>query len=265
MKKIVLAAIVGAMLMFALAACSSQPASSASASSASASSASASAASESAASESASASAASESAASESASASAASESAASELAATPTEAELNTLIVDKDAKTISIWGQINGKYLTEPTHHFECNKDGKNGEKAVMRAWVKPAELYDALISLGAKPGDNLTVGDDAKGKFIEGDKIEVTLDWNGSNGPVAMADCLKQLDGSAYETDMRFGGNIDASNEMQTGCLSCTFSCPVGIISNAKYGYSTEDVIGNSDVLPPDGTYVLVTYKLV
>ena len=219
--------------MFALAACSSQPASSASASASSAS---------------------------ESTSASA-----ASELPATPTEAELNTLIVDEQAKTISIWGQINGKYLTEPTHHFECNKDGKNGEKAVMRAWVKPADLHAALVSLGAKPGDNLTVGDDAKGKFIEGDKIDVTLDWNGSNGPVAMADCLKQLDGSAYETDMRFGGNLDASNEMQTGCLSCTFSCPVGIISNDAYGYSTDDVIGNSDVLPPDGTYVLVTYKLV
>lgn len=218
MKKIIVTAIIGALLAFGLAACSSQAASSGAG---------------------------------------------ASELPATPTEEELTTMIVDEQAKSISLWGQINGKYQTEPTHHFQCNKDGSNGEKAVMRAWVTPDEVYEALAGMGAKPGDNLTADD--KGKFIEGDKLEVTLEWNGSNGPVPMADCLKRLDGSDYETDIRFGGNKVANAEWGTGCISCTFSCPAGIISNAKYGYGTEDVIGNSDVLPPDGSYVLVTYKLV
>ena len=236
MKKTILAIVVGAMMAFCLAACGS-PAASSSSASASADSA--------------------------SASASAASAEASPAAAATPTEAELAELIVDEQAKTITVWGQVNGKYFTEDTHHFLVNKDGKNGEKAVFRAWAKPADFHAALMKLGAKPGDNLKV-DEAAGKFIEGDKINVTVSWDGSNGEIPMSDCIKTKDGSPYKTDIRFGGNLDASNEYQTGCLCCTFSCPVGICSNAAYAYDSGDVNSNGDVLPADGTYVRVKFTL-
>ena len=142
-------------------------------------------------------------------------------------------------------------------------NKDGKNGEKAVLRAWAKPADFHAALVKLGAKPGDNLTV-EDAAGKFVEGDKINVTVSWEGSNGEIPMADCIKTLDGTPYKTDVRFGGTLDANNELQTGCLCCLFSCPVGICSNAAYAYDSGDVNSNGDVLPADGTYVQVKFAL-
>lgn len=233
MKKIVVAALMSAVLAICLAACGSSSTSSSAAASGS-----------------------------ESASSSAAESSSASESAA-PSEEELATLIVDEQAKTITVWGQVNAKYFTEPTHHFLVNKDGSNGEKAVFRAWAKPADFHAALTELGAKAGDNLTV-EDAKGKFVEGDKINVTVTWDGSNGEVPMSDCIKTLDGSPYQTDIRFGGNLDASNEKQTGCLCCTFSCPVGICSNAAYAYGTDDVTSNGDVLPPDGTFVQVKFAL-
>lgn len=235
MKKIVVAALASAVLAFTLAGCGSSAASSSAAASDSA-------------------------AASESA---AASDTASASAAAAPSEEELATLIVDEQAKTITVWGQVNAKYFTEPTHHFLVNKDGKNGEKAVLRAWAKPADFHEALVKLGANPGNNLTV-EDAAGKFVEGDKIDVTVSWEGSNGEVPMADCIKTLDGSPYQTDIRFGGNLDASNELQTGCLCCTFSCPVGICSNAAYAYDSGDVNSNGDVLPADGTFVQVKFTL-
>ena len=238
MKKLLVTVLLGALMAVSLVACASSSQSSAASASA-------------------------ESASAESASAESASAEAAASAAAAPTEAELGTIIVDEQAKSITAWGQVNGKYFTELTHHFLCNKDGKNGEKAVLRAWAKPADVYDALIKLGAKAGDNLAVGDESKGKFIEGDKIDVTVSWDGNTVPYS--ECIKTQDGSPYQADVRFGGNIDANNEMQTGCISCTFSCPVGIMSNAAYGYSTDDVYGNPDVLPADGTYVQVTYTLV
>lgn len=246
MKKYVLAILMGAMLTMLLAACSSQPASSASSASASSASASASAA----------------SASASSASASASSASASASSAAAPSEAELAKLIVDEKAKTITVWGQVNGKYFAEETHHFLVNKDGGNGEKAILRAWAQPADFHAALEKLGAKPGNNLTMDD--KGKFVEGDKIKVTLTWDGAKGDVDYADCIKTKDGSKYEADIRFGGNLPASNEKKTGCLLCTFSCPVGICSNAVYPYGGDDVFGNADVLPPDGTFVKVTFAL-
>jgi len=52
-------------------------------------------------------------------------------------------------------------------------------------------------------------------------------------------------------------------------TGCLVCLDSCPVGIASNAAYTYGAIDrrkevsFTGNKDLLPPDGTVVVITFK--
>ena len=63
----------------------------------------------------------------------------------------------------------------------------------------------------------------------------------------------------GKSYISDFRFGGNL------------CIESCPVGICSNAAYGYGvvestkTEQFYGNPDVLPGDGTICQVTFTLL
>jgi ferredoxin len=74
---------------------------------------------------------------------------------------------------------------------------------------------------------------------------------------------------DGNGKPLTIRFGGNLATALEMKTGCLMCLDSCPVGITSNATYTYGAIEtrkeaaLTGNKDVLPPDGTLVVVTFK--
>jgi Fe-S-cluster-containing hydrogenase component 2 len=67
----------------------------------------------------------------------------------------------------------------------------------------------------------------------------------------------------------DVRFGGNLDRSKAKQTGCILCLDTCPVGITSNASHPQGSFDgklveFKGNKDVLPADGTGVIVSFKL-
>ena len=74
----------------------------------------------------------------------------------------------------------------------------------------------------------------------------------------------------GEPYVADIRFGGNIKSAYAANTGCILCLESCPVGITSNAAYGYgvientNTPQFFGNADILPEDGTIVTVTFTL-
>lgn len=167
--------------------------------------------------------------------------------------------------RTITIYARVNGDMLNKTTHHFVVNKNGTNGPKAVLQSELRPAALYEALVKQGLKPGDNLGIKPD-KGSIIEGDKVDITVAWdeNGKIKKVPMAECVKTQDGTPYKTDMRFGGNIKTSlsKEWDTGCVTCTFSCWIGIVSNASYGYGTADIISNGDVLPAGGTLVKVIY---
>ena len=179
-------------------------------------------------------------------------------------EEDLSAIVVDTEAKTIKIKAQVNGKYFEEPTHHFVVNKDGGNGEKCVLKAWCTAQDFYGAMLQLGAEPADNMNNPAET-GEVTEGVPVDVTVSWDGSNGEVPMKDCLIRQDGSPFACDIRFGGNIKNSYQYMTGCITCTFSCFVGITSNAAYGYGTEDVLGNAEVLPEDGTIVTVTYTLL
>src|SRR3712207_2209839 len=49
---------------------------------------------------------------------------------------EKNPIIVDKEAKTVTVLSQVNGKYFTEPTRHASVEKSGSNGTKSVLTAY---------------------------------------------------------------------------------------------------------------------------------
>lgn len=183
---------------------------------------------------------------------------------------DYSTITIDKEAKTVTIWAQVNGKYFTESTRHGIVFKDGGNGEKALMRGMCSQLDFYQALIEIGAEPGNNLSLPVD-NGATVEGDKLNVTVTWDGASEAVAFEDCLKTGSGDSYVADFRFGGNYDNAKDKNTGCILCLDSCPVGIASSAANGFGsiegtkTLQVYGNSDVLPADGTYVQVQFELV
>ena len=72
--------------------------------------------------------------------------------------AEEFSLTINKEKGEIIIPAEVNGKYLVSPTKHALSYYKGGNGEKSIMRALVSELDYYDALIELGAKPGNNIT-----------------------------------------------------------------------------------------------------------
>lgn len=178
-----------------------------------------------------------------------------------------NPIKVDKEAKKVTVLSSVNGKYFTEATRHASVNTDGSNGAKSVLTAYATPEEFYNALIEIGAKPGENMNP-DNATITHVEGSKIGATVTWEGAGKDYDINEVIKDSNGK--KIDFRFGGNLERAKNKKTGCLTCLDSCPVGIISNTTYTNGAVEkrnevkFTGNPDVLPEDGTYVAVTYTL-
>ncbi|MBS5776424.1 MAG: YdjY domain-containing protein [Finegoldia magna] len=178
-----------------------------------------------------------------------------------------NPIKVDKEAKKVTVLSSVNGKYFTEATRHASVNTDGSNGAKSVLTAYATPEEFYNALIEIGAKPGENMNP-DNATTTHVEGSKIGATVTWEGAGKDYDINEVIKDSNGK--KIDFRFGGNLERAKTKKTGCLTCLDSCPVGIISNTTYTNGAVEkrnevkFTGNADVLPEDGTYVAVTYTL-
>ncbi len=176
-------------------------------------------------------------------------------------------LKVDKTAKTITFLAQVNGKYFYESTRHAAVFATGSNGEKSVFRAFATPENFYNALVEIGAKAGDNMTMENKDKTN-VTGSAFDVSVNWPSAKAGVTIDQAIK--DSTGKPIDVRFGGNLAAAQQYKTGCLICLDSCPVGITSNATYKFgaveTTKEVAftGNKDVLPADGTYVAITMKL-
>ncbi|WP_417204141.1 YdjY domain-containing protein [Acetoanaerobium sticklandii] len=178
-----------------------------------------------------------------------------------------NPIVVDKEAKTVTVLTQVNGKYFTEVTRHASVFKDGTNGAKSVFTAYADPVMLYDALVEIGAEPGNNMTV-DNGATTHVEGTALDMKVTWNGAEKEYDVNEVIKDSNGK--QIAFKFGGNLEMAKNKNTGCLSCLDSCPVGIISNSTYTYGsvekTSEVtfMGNGDILPEDGTYIATVYSI-
>lgn len=178
-----------------------------------------------------------------------------------------NPIKVDKEAGTVTVLTQVNGKYFTETTRHASVFKDGSNGAKSVFTAYGNHVDFYNALVEIGAKPGDNMTP-DNATTTKVEGTALNLKVTWNGAGKEYDINEVVKDSNGSKIA--FKFGGNLERAKAKNTGCLSCLDSCPVGIISNTAYSYGaveqTKEVkfTGDQKVLPADGTYVATIYSI-
>lgn len=176
-------------------------------------------------------------------------------------------IVVDEAAGTVTVTAQVNGLYFDQSTMHCVVFKDGGAGDSAMMAAYCDSQDFYDAMIKAGGTPW-NTTDAKLEDGEFTDGQKVDVTLKWEGQDEPVALADALKTDDGRP-EIDMRFSGNQAGNKEAGSGCIACLNSCWAGITSNAAYGYGAIDsgnphVYLDDSVMPADGTDVQVTFTL-
>lgn len=165
---------------------------------------------------------------------------------------------------------EVNEVYFTESTRHGVVFADGSNGEKSILRGLGDEEEFYHALIEAGFVAGDNLTAEDmkapEGEGKSVEGDKLDVTVKWDGQE-EIPFQDIVVCTEGE-YTADWRFGGNLASAQKNFTGCVLCLDSCATGIVSDATWvtgttNYKPDLFHANGDILPSDGTRIIVTFR--
>ena len=158
------------------------------------------------------------------------------------------------------------------PTRHGLNWLDGKYGNMSVLTAYGDPLDFSEALTKIGgtpavAKGGDASKEFEETKdGKVIKGDKVNVSITWEDAKKDFEINEVM--LDSTGKKLDYHFGGNYDAASQKITGCFMCFDSCPVGITSNAAHHVGTfengeAEFRGNPDILPEDGTPVVLTYS--
>ena len=173
---------------------------------------------------------------------------------------------VDEAKKEIGIYAEVNGKYLHQPTRHGLNYWQGKYGQMSVFKAYVNQMEIYNALVKLGVKAGNNVSL-DSPAGARVQGDAIKVSVGWDGAPREYAVSEVITDSKGKGFE--FRFGGNAKNALEKFTGCMLCLDSCPVGITSNTNYGFQSfanhqVEFKGNQALLPADGTPVVVYFRV-
>lgn len=193
----------------------------------------------------------------------------------TASEAELgkdHPIYIDTEANLVKVYATVNSKYLVESTRHGMNWVEGAYGDKAVLQTYANPLAFHDALLRLGGHPA--VGKGEDPSqafeqtpaGKFIKGDRVLVTVTWEGAGRDYDINEVM--VDSSGTELAYRFGGNYDAAKEKMTGCFMCFDSCSVGITSNSAqpmgaFQDGKAEFRGNPDVLPEDGTPLVLTFK--
>jgi hypothetical protein len=177
-----------------------------------------------------------------------------------------NPLQVDAAEGSVQVLGVVNGKYFFQGTRHAMIYQGGKFSDKAVFRSFASPQAFHDALLRIGLKPGNNMTMENKEKTR-VHGDALDVRVTWPGAGRTFTLDEVISDSNGKPIQ--MRFGGNRKLCGEKNTGCLMCLDSCPVGIVSNAAYAYGAVEkrnevtFQGRKEVLPADGTLVVFTVK--
>jgi hypothetical protein len=222
----------------------------------------------------------------------------------------LETSLATKEVKIFGIIypTRFNSAQGEEAHYHLLVWRGGTS-VNALIETPAGDLAFHDALVSLGAHPGDNLTMASwnkrhdsdhPAPREKVAGSLLEVRIAWQDNPTGLLIEQVFQQRkaegvrreaedesrvtshesratshESQATNLAFRFGGNRDRLfNKIpfapRPGCLACLYSCPSGKVSNSAL--SVHDYVGtpsrfaaNTDILPPDGTPVIVTFHLV
>ena len=186
-------------------------------------------------------------------------------------------IYIDRAAKSIWLLGEgqihaFNTSERGDAQYHAIVWKGGRAKRKALFLTHASDVHIHQALVEIGAQPGNNLTLDSwdkrfelnhaDPK-RHVEGEPIEISVRWDGSEKAYHLSEILEDSGGQGF--DFRFGGNLAYVERWKSGCVACLYSCPGGKISNANY--TIRDFVdqvtrfrAREDLLPPDGTEVFL-----
>jgi hypothetical protein len=137
--------------------------------------------------------------------------------------------------------------------HHFIFWEKGSAAGKALFTTPVLDSAVHDALVRLGAIPGNNLTNDTwarrgDEHSPFpdmrVEGS--QVAIEFILDSGSLQVEDVLVDKNGKKF--DFRFGGNRALIPVWKSGCVACLQSCPGSKIGN--HTYSIRDLVNGNSV---------------
>ncbi len=174
----------------------------------------------------------------------------------TGTESDAKSFAIDETAKTITVPAVATGQ--AESSIHVLVSQDGSNAAQSFFTTDVTTQDFYDALLKLNAVPGNNISL--DAKSGTILGSGLDVKIVIGNQE-----YDCYDLITASEKrDMDARFGGNIAVNQDLATGCLLCTESCPAGISSDAAYEFCEKMDFLPSDAMPEKGTEVTFVFTV-
>jgi hypothetical protein len=170
-------------------------------------------------------------------------------------------LMVDEKAKKVLIYTEVNEMNVHQSNVHWGVVfNGGRFQDRAILRAFANHLNFHDAMLRIGANPGNTLTK--DTTGQYVQGDELDVRATWPGIDKEYS----LNQI----FEDS---AGNRTASAEQKTGCITCLESCWISISSNANYPQTgaikrfinpNSRFKGNANLLPVDGKPVILIYRV-
>ena len=193
------------------------------------------------------------------------------------------------EAKEVHIFGIIyptrfNTAAGDEARYHLLVWHGGTS-KAALIETPVDDLAFHKALVFLGARPGDNLTMASwntrhdpesAAPREKVLGSALNVRITWGRNPRGLAVDQAFRQSANSDLQSmiEWHFGGNAApwlnrVPRVPRPGCLACLYSCPSGKVSNGAlnihdYVTAPSRFLAKSELLPPDGTPVVVTFRV-
>ena len=181
-----------------------------------------------------------------------------------------NPLMIDEKGKRVLIYTEVHEMNVHQSNVHWGVVfKEGKFQDRAILKGYSNQLAFHDALLKIGAKPGN--TLSKDTIGQYVQGDILEVKATWPGLGKELSLNDIFVDEKGKPFT--IKFGGNRKASEEKNTGCITCLESCWISISSNANYPQTgsikrflnpNSRFKGNANVLPGNGKPVILIYEV-
>jgi hypothetical protein len=179
-------------------------------------------------------------------------------------------LLIDEKMKKVLVYTEVHEMNVHQSNVHWGVVfKDGRFQDRAILRAYANQLDFYDALVKIGAKPGN--TLSKDTVGQYVQGDTLDIKATWPGLGKELLLNDIFVDEKGKPFT--IKFGGNRKASEEQKTGCITCLESCWISISSNANYPQTgpikrflspNSRFRGNAKVLPGDSKPVILIYSV-